>query len=154
MRSDSESNFEEEMTGEDKKRICLFYFYLMSVDKETVNLVNEWHRAWLENLQEYTRADEIIQRDNITRRIPEHLDDEDKKKFELIRQTSSFQNEDFYKQYIQPEALDIVMRRESSGEGAWKLEDIEYDDYEKIDEFDDDLDSLLSTPNIPTLSRN
>lgn len=141
------------MTLEDKKRIWLFYFYLMSVDKETVNLLNEWQRAWDEILQEYSKADEIIQRDNITRRIPEHLDDEDKKKFELIRQTSSFQNEDFYNQYIQPEGLDIVMRRESSGEGTWKLEDIEYDDYEEIDEFDDDLDSLLSTPSIPTLSR-
>jgi hypothetical protein len=144
---------EENMSVEDKKRIWLFYFYLMSVDKETVNLLNEWHRTWLEILQEYTRGDEIIQRDNITRRIPEHLDEEDKKKFELIRQGSSFQNEDFYKKYIEPEAFDIVMRRESSGEGAWKLEDIEYDDYDDLDEFDDDLDSLLSTPSIPALSR-
>jgi hypothetical protein len=110
----------------------------------------------VEDKREYDRADSIIQRDNITRRIPEHLDEEEKKKFELIRQGSSFRNEDFYKQYVEPETLDIIMRRESSGGEytEFKLDDLDYDEMDDVDEFDDDLDSLLlSTPSIPTLKR-
>ena len=66
-------------------------------------------------------------------------------------------NEEFYLRYIEPEALDI-MRRESSGwenNEDFKLDALDYDELESLDEFDDDLDSLmLSTPSIPTLIRD
>lgn len=76
-------------------------------------------------------------------------------KFELIRQGSSFKNEEFYNQYIQPEALEILKRESSEREGEeFKWVDLDYDDMDSLDEFDDDLDSLLlSTPSIPTLAR-
>ena len=86
---------------------------MMSTDKDIVDLTNSLHREYVRSSQDYDKVDAKIQRENITRRIPEHLDEEDKKKFELIRQGSSFKNEEFYKQYIEPEALEI-MRRESS----------------------------------------
>lgn len=89
----------------------------MSVDRKIVGLLNECHNIWMETKKKFETADKNIQRDNLTRRIPEHLDDEDKMKFELIRQGSSFKNEDFYRQYIQPEALSIVKRESSEREG-------------------------------------
>jgi len=76
-------------------------------------------------------------------------------KFELIRQGSSFKNEEFYNQYLQPEGLEILKRESSEREGEeFKWVEMDYDDMDSIDEFDDDLDSLLlSTPSIPTLAR-
>lgn len=108
--------------------------------------------------EEYEITDRAIQRENMTRRLPEHLDDEDKKQFELIRQGSSMKNEDFYHRYIEPETMDVMRRESSDGTGAkaeFKLDDLDYEEIESLDEFDDDLDSLLlSTPSIPTLTRD
>ena len=128
----------------------------MSVDRDIVDLTNSLHKEWVIWTKDYDKIDAKIQRENITRRIPEHLDEEDKIKFELIRQGSSFKNEEFYKQYIEPEALEI-MRRESSEKEheEFKWVDLDYEDLDDTDEFDDDdLDSLLlSTPSLPTLKR-
>lgn len=150
MHSDSQ------ISDEDKEKIALFYIHMMSVDKEIVWLLNQCHNNWIQARQDYDTSDRAIQRDNITRRIPEHLDDEDKKKFELIRQGSSFKNEEFYKQYVEPEALDILRRESSDREYEHlKFEDLDYEDMDDMEEFDDDLDSLLlSTPSIPTLKRD
>jgi len=128
----------------------------MSVDKDIVNLLNLWHSHWVKTVKDYDTADRVIQRDNITRRLPEHLDEDDRKKFELIRQGSSFKNEEFYNQYLHPEALEILKRESSEREGEeFKWLDLDYDDMDDMDEFDDDLDSLLlSTPSIPTLTRD
>jgi hypothetical protein len=104
---------DSQISSDEKEKISLFYVYLMSVDRDIVDLTNSLHREWISCTNDYDKVDAKIQRENITRRIPEHLDEEDKIKFELIRQGSSFKNEEFYKQYIEPEALEI-MRRESS----------------------------------------
>lgn len=136
--------------------IATFYLHLMSVEKDIVLLLNKCHKRWLEIKSEYETADQTIERDNVTRRIPEHLDEEDKVKFELIRQGSSFQNEAFYKHYIEPEQLEITRRQSSEHEGEeFKFEELDHNEYDEIDEFDDDLDSLLlSTPSVPALTRD
>ena len=98
---------------ESKELISLFYIHLMSINKEIVTLLNHWHNTWIAVKEDYAAIDQQIQRDNLTRRIPEHLDEEDKKKFELIRQGSSFKNEDFYRQYVEMGVIDM-MKIESS----------------------------------------
>eukprot|EP00343_Euplotes_focardii_P012068 CAMPEP_0205834342 /NCGR_PEP_ID=MMETSP0206-20130828/50684_1 /ASSEMBLY_ACC=CAM_ASM_000279 /TAXON_ID=36767 /ORGANISM="Euplotes focardii, Strain TN1" /LENGTH=176 /DNA_ID=CAMNT_0053141299 /DNA_START=1659 /DNA_END=2189 /DNA_ORIENTATION=- len=149
---------DEFLTSEDKEKMALFYIHLNSNDKETINLINRVHNGWLKADAEYENNDRVLQRDNITARIPAHLDEEDKKKFELIKQHSTFTNEAFYEQYIKPESIEI-MRRDSSNDGkeAQGLEcmKFELDDDGYADEFDDDdLDSLLlSNVSIPTLQR-
>ena len=104
---------------ESKELISHFYLHLMSVNKEIVILLNNWYNTWIEIKEDYKSNDQQIQRDNITRRIPEHLDEEDKKKFELIRQVSAFKDEEFYRQYIELTSIDL-MRRESSDKSPVK----------------------------------
>jgi hypothetical protein len=105
----------------------------------------------------YEHTDQIIQRENVTRRIPEHLDEKDKIKFELVRQASSFDNDKFYRQYVEPDVLEIMRKQSSDKENEeYKWAEFDLDDESYIDEFDDDdLDSLLlSTPSIPMLRRD
>jgi len=51
----------------------------MSLDKEIVSLTNKTHNNWMKAKDDYEHSDSIIQRDNIAVRIPEYLDEEDKK---------------------------------------------------------------------------
>lgn len=81
------------------------------------------------------------------------------KRFELIRQESEFSNEEFYRQYIIPETLDMVRRESSEKEkeeakyDSYDLNDI-YDMNDDLDELDEDLDSLLKKDSIlPCLTR-
>lgn len=142
-----------------KEMAATFYLRIMTSEKETVLLLNEWHNNLNNAVQFYEDADEIIQNDNLTRRIPEHLDNEDKLKFELIRQESTFSNDDFYKQYIEPDTLGIVRRESSEKEmEEAKYESIDlndiYDYNDDFDEFSDDLDSLLLNEDIiPNLTK-
>ena len=147
------------MNNENKKNIALFYIHLMSIDKEIVTLINNTHTDWLKAEADYDHWDRVIQRDNINVRIPAHLDEEDKMKFELIRQNSSFTDKDFYQKYLRADSIEI-MRRESSEGGGGEDEGQEgmkfdLDEDSNFDDFDDDdLDSLLlSNVSIPTLHR-
>lgn len=78
-----------QIKNESKELISLFYVHLMSVNSEIVTLLNNCHNTWVAIKEDYDNLDQQIQADNLIRRIPEHLNDEDKKKFELIRQSSS-----------------------------------------------------------------
>ena len=62
-----------------KNKMALFYIHLMSLDKEIVSLTNKTHNNWMKAKDDYEHSDSIIQRDNIAVRIPEYLDEEDKK---------------------------------------------------------------------------
>ena len=59
--------------------MALFYIHLMSLDKEIISLTNKTHNNWMKAKHDYEHSDSIIQRDNTAVRIPEHLDEEDKK---------------------------------------------------------------------------
>ena len=109
-------------------------------------LLNKCHNTLNEAIASYDDSDEIIQNDNITRRIPDHLEENDKKKFELIRQESSFNNEEFYKKYIEPETLDMLRHQSVENE---QTKNAFVDMYEIDDEFDefDELDKYLLTDN-------
>lgn len=129
----------------------------MSIDKEIVNQLNRLHNDWIQTRKNYEHTDLIIQRENVTRRIPEHLDEKDKIKFELVRQASSFDNDKFYRQYVEPDVLEIMRKQSSDKENEeYKWPEFDIDDESYNDEFDDDdLDSLLlSTPSIPMLRRD
>lgn len=64
--------------NKDKEIAAMFYIRIMTSEKETVMLLNECHSNLSNAVQNYNNADEVIQNDNLTRRIPEHLDDEEK----------------------------------------------------------------------------
>lgn len=102
--------------ADSKELISLFYVHLMSVNNEIVSLLNTCHNTWVIINEEYNTMDEQIQSDNLLRRIPEHLNDEDKKKFELIRQTSSLKNEDFYRQYLETGSINLIKKESSEVE--------------------------------------
>ena len=103
------------MTNDDKEKIALFYIHLMSIDKEIIALINKVHNEWVKAEADYEHTDRVIQRDNLTARIPAHLDEEDKKKFDLIRQHSSYTDEKFYEQYIKPDSIELTRRESSEG---------------------------------------
>ena len=127
-----------------KERAANFYLLVMTTDKDTVMLLNKCHNTLNEAKAAYDDSDEIIQNDNITRRIPDHLEENDKKKFELIRQESSFNNEDFYRKYIEPETLDMLRHQSAENEPA----QVDFEDmYQIDDDFDefDELDNYLLT---------
>eukprot|EP00344_Euplotes_crassus_P007251 CAMPEP_0196996624 /NCGR_PEP_ID=MMETSP1380-20130617/2451_1 /TAXON_ID=5936 /ORGANISM="Euplotes crassus, Strain CT5" /LENGTH=276 /DNA_ID=CAMNT_0042412651 /DNA_START=1384 /DNA_END=2214 /DNA_ORIENTATION=- len=147
------------LSTEEKEKIALFYIHLVSIDKEIISLLNEIDNNWKTSEQEYIHADHVIARDNVTARIPEHLDEEDKKKFELIKQHSVFPNEQFYEKYVKEDEQEIIKRESSdiNGKQEGLLDiDLDLDDDSYADEFDDDdLDSLLlSTSSIPQLERS
>jgi hypothetical protein len=79
------------------------------------------------------------------------------KKFELIRQESSFNNEEFYKKYIEPETIDITRHLSTEKDPP---EETKYD-FDEIYDMDDDLDGslddldalLLSSDSIPMLKK-
>lgn len=129
-----------------KEKAASFYLQVMITDKDTVMLLNKCHNTLNEAIASYDDSDEIIQNDNITRRIPDHLEENDKKKFELIRQESSFNNEEFYKKYIEPETLDMLRHQSVENE---QTKNAFVDMYEIDDEFDefDELDKYLLTDN-------
>jgi hypothetical protein len=148
---------DSQISCEDKEKIALFYVYLMSIDKECVNQLNKLHNEWIQSEKNYEHNDRIIQRENVTRRIPEHLDEKDKLKFQLVRQASSFDNEKFYKQYVEPDALEMMRKHSSVKENEeYKCVEFDLDDESYNDEFDDDdLDSLLlSSISIPIFRRD
>lgn len=63
---------------DDKTLVSMFYLYLMSVDKNIILLLNTWNNEWLVARQAYDNLDQIIQTDNINRRIPENIGEEGK----------------------------------------------------------------------------
>jgi hypothetical protein len=148
---------DSQISEDDKEKIALFYVYLMSIDKECVIQLNKLHNEWIQSEKNYEHNDRIIQRENVTRRIPEHLDEKDKLKFQLIRQASSFDNDLFYKQYVKPDALEMMRKHSSVKENEeYKCVEFDLDDESYNDEFDDDdLDSLLlSSISIPIFRRD
>lgn len=148
------------LSVEEKEKIALFYIHLLSIDKEIISLLNDIDNNWKVSEQEYIHADHVIARDNVTARIPDHLDEEDKKKFELIKQHSAFPNEKFYEKYVKEDEEEVIQRESSdvNKEIGGGFNDLDFDlddDNSYADEFDDDdLDSLLlSTASIPQLER-
>lgn len=61
-----------------KEKAANFYMHVMTTDKEIVMMLNKFHGMLSAAIESYDNDNEIIQNDNINRRIPEHLEDEDK----------------------------------------------------------------------------
>ena len=142
--------------GKSKEDAAFFFLHVMSVERDTVLLLNNWHKNWINAEKEFDIADNSIMNENLTRRIPEHLDEDDKKRFELIRQASSFRDDTLYSKYYEPETLEILKKMSIDNKvEEFKIDDIDYDEFDDMDNFEDDLDSLLlGTPSVPTLTRD
>lgn len=147
-----------------KELAATFFLHVMTLERDIVVLLNSCHKTIIRTEKEYDDMDDVIQQDNITRRIPEHLDEEDKKKFELIRQGSSMINKDFYKQYIEPEALELSNKSDSAlgnEESKYDGDPYDFDGFDDLDEIEDEFDMfadnidslILSSSPMPLLTK-